>query len=77
MADPWTILAAAAIEGVVGNPDRLHARALHPVAWLGAASTGPDQSLAVDRALDEIAAMLECSFNMPALAAIAGLEAAA
>ena len=37
MADPWIVLAAAAIEGVVGYPDRLHARAPHPVAWLGAA----------------------------------------
>ena len=47
------------------------------LARLGAVSTGLDQSLAVDRALDEIAAMLERSFDIPALAAIAGLDAAA
>ncbi|HTK35943.1 MAG TPA: cobyric acid synthase [Caulobacteraceae bacterium] len=40
---------------------------------LGAASAATDQRLAVDRALDEIAAVLEQSFDIPRLAAIAGL----
>ncbi|HTI67343.1 MAG TPA: adenosylcobinamide-phosphate synthase CbiB [Caulobacteraceae bacterium] len=34
--NPWTVLGAAVIEGLVGYPERLHARAPHPVAWLGA-----------------------------------------
>jgi adenosylcobinamide-phosphate synthase len=34
-ADPWLVLGAAAIEAVVGYPDRLHRRAPHPVVWIG------------------------------------------
>jgi adenosylcobyric acid synthase len=41
---------------------------------LGAASDGLDQSLRVDRALDEIAGALERAFDIEALAALAGLE---
>ncbi|HTI67344.1 MAG TPA: cobyric acid synthase [Caulobacteraceae bacterium] len=46
------------------------------LARLGAAAGDEDQAAAVDRALDEIAAMLERSLDIPALAAIAGLETA-
>ncbi len=35
-ADPWIVLAAAAIEAAVGYPDALHRRLPHPVAWIGA-----------------------------------------
>ena len=41
---------------------------------IGAGSTGEDQGAAVDRALDDLAAALERSLDIPALAAIAGLE---
>ena len=34
-ADPWLVLAAAAVEGVAGYPRRLHAIVPHPVAWIG------------------------------------------
>lgn len=34
-ADPWLVLAAAAVEGVAGYPRRLHAVVPHPVAWFG------------------------------------------
>lgn len=40
MADPWLVLAAALVEGVLGYPDRLHERIPHPVAWIGAALSG-------------------------------------
>jgi adenosylcobyric acid synthase len=43
------------------------------LAELGAASQGADQRLAVDRALEEIGAALEQAFDIPRLAAIAGL----
>ncbi len=43
------------------------------LAGLGAASDGLDQSTRIDAALDEIAATLAVSFDLPALAAIAGL----
>jgi adenosylcobyric acid synthase len=45
------------------------------LAELGAASDRLDQSARVDQALDEIAAALEAAFDIPTLAAIAGLEA--
>ncbi len=41
---------------------------------LGAGSDGLDQTQRVDRALDEIAAVLEQAFDIEALAALAGLE---
>lgn len=41
---------------------------------LGAGSDGLDQSLRVDRALDEIASALERAFDIEALAVLAGLE---
>lgn len=44
------------------------------LAQLGAASDGLDQHARVDVALDEIAAVLQQSFDIPRLAAIAGLE---
>ncbi len=44
------------------------------LAELGAASDGLDQIARVDAALDEIAAVLQSSFDIPRLAAIAGLE---
>jgi adenosylcobyric acid synthase len=43
------------------------------LGWLGGTSNRLDQRLAVDLALDEIAAALERSLDIPALAAIAGL----
>jgi adenosylcobinamide-phosphate synthase len=36
-ADPWLVLAAAALEGAAGYPRRLHAVIPHPVAWIGGA----------------------------------------
>ena len=45
------------------------------LAELGATSAGADQAGAVDAALDEIASALEQAFDIPALAAIAGLAA--
>ncbi len=44
------------------------------LAELGAASDGLDQIARVDAALDEIAVVLQSSFDIPRLAAIAGLE---
>ena len=44
------------------------------LAELGATSDGLDQTARVDAALDEIAAVLQSSFDIPRLAAIAGLE---
>lgn len=44
------------------------------LAELGAVSDRLDQSTRVDQALDDIAAALEAAFDIPALAAIAGLE---
>lgn len=44
------------------------------LAELGAASDGLDQIARVDAALDEIAAVLQSAFDIPRLAAIAGLE---
>ncbi|USQ93635.1 cobyric acid synthase [Caulobacter sp. RL271] len=41
---------------------------------LGAASDGLDQAVRIDRALDEIAGVLEQSFDIPALMRLAGLE---
>jgi adenosylcobyric acid synthase len=58
---------------VHGLFDQAEARAAM-LAELGAVSDGLDQALRVDQALDEIAAMLEQSFDIPALAALAGLE---
>jgi adenosylcobyric acid synthase len=43
------------------------------LAELGAASDGLDQTARVDAALDEIAETLGRAFDIPALAAIAGL----
>lgn len=39
-ADPWLVLAAAGVEGVVGYPRRLHALVPHPVVWIGRALRG-------------------------------------
>jgi adenosylcobinamide-phosphate synthase len=36
-ADPWLVLTAAAVEGAFAYPAALHARAPHPVVWLGGA----------------------------------------
>jgi len=58
---------------VHGLFDRGEARA-ELLADLGVASDLVDQSARVDQALDEIAAALEAAFDIPALAAIAGLE---
>ena len=43
------------------------------LACLGAASTGQDRAQSIDAALDEVAAMLEASLDIPALARIVGL----
>ena len=58
---------------VHGLFERSEARAAL-LAELGARSDGVDQAHRVDQALDEIAAALEQAFDIPALAAIAGLE---
>jgi adenosylcobyric acid synthase len=58
---------------VHGLFDRGEARAAL-LAELGARSEGVDQAVRVDRALDEIADALERAFDIPALAALAGLE---
>ena len=58
---------------VHGLFDRGEARAAL-LAELGAASDAIDQAVRVDQALDEVAAALEQAFDIPALAAIAGLE---
>jgi adenosylcobyric acid synthase len=58
---------------VHGLFDRAEARAAL-LAELGAASDGLDQHARVDAGLDEIAAVLQQSFDIPRLAAIAGLE---
>jgi adenosylcobyric acid synthase len=58
---------------VHGLFDRGDARAAL-LAELGVRSEGLDQAIRVDQALDEIAAALEQAFDIPALAAIAGLE---
>ncbi|WP_312163815.1 adenosylcobinamide-phosphate synthase CbiB [Phenylobacterium sp.] len=42
-ADPWIVLAAAAVEGACGYPARL--RVPHPVVWIGAALRRLDQAL--------------------------------
>lgn len=34
-ASPWIVLAAAALEAVVGYPPALHRRVPHPIAWIG------------------------------------------
>lgn len=34
-ADPWIVLAALAVEALVGYPAALHRRVPHPVVWLG------------------------------------------
>lgn len=57
---------------VHGLFDRTSARAAL-LAPLGAGADGPDQSARVDAALDDIAAILERSLDMGALAKIAGL----
>jgi adenosylcobyric acid synthase len=44
------------------------------LAELGAVSDGLDQTARIDAALDEIAQVLERSFDIPTLAAIAGLD---
>lgn len=37
---PWIVLAAAALEAVVGYPEALHRRIPHPVVWIGTLITG-------------------------------------
>ena len=58
---------------VHGLFDRGEARA-ELLAELGATAEGQDQTVRVDQALDEIAAVLERSFDIPALMRLAGLE---
>lgn len=58
---------------VHGLFDRGEARAAL-LAELGAKSDGADQLARVDAALDDIAVVLERAFDIPALAALAGLE---
>jgi adenosylcobyric acid synthase len=62
-------VAGAYVHGLFGRGE---ARAAF-LATLGAGSSGADHALAVDAALDEIAAELEHAFDIPALSAIAGL----
>lgn len=58
---------------VHGLFDRGEARA-ELLSTLNAASDGVDQTVRIDQALDEIAGVLEQSFDIPALMRLAGLE---
>jgi len=82
---PLLVLDGGAGEGAVSADGRIAGAYVHGLfnaaparramlAQLGAASDGVDQTARVDAALDAIAAELERAFDIPALAAIAGLE---
>lgn len=82
---PFLIRADGTGEGAVSADGRIAGAYVHGLfdkasaraallADLGAASDGLDQHARVDAALDEIAAVLQQSFDIPRLAAIAGLE---
>jgi adenosylcobinamide-phosphate synthase len=43
VVDPWLVLAAAVIEGLIGYPDALHRVFPHPVVWLGRMVGGFDK----------------------------------
>ncbi|PZR35884.1 adenosylcobinamide-phosphate synthase CbiB [Caulobacter segnis] len=42
---PWIVLAAAAVEAVVGYPDALHRRVPHPVVWIGGLISSLERAL--------------------------------
>jgi adenosylcobyric acid synthase len=83
--DPMLILDDGGVDGAVSADGRIMGCYVHGLfnqgsarraflEGLGARSDGQDQSLRVDRALDEIAAVLEHAFDIEALALLAGLE---
>jgi adenosylcobyric acid synthase len=83
--DPMLILDGGGVDGAVSADGRIMGCYVHGLfnqgsarraflEGLGARSDGQDQSLRVDRALDEIAAVLEHAFDIEALALLAGLE---
>jgi adenosylcobyric acid synthase len=83
--DPMLILNDGGVDGAVSADGRIMGCYVHGLfnqgsarraflEGLGAKSDGQDQSLRVDRALDEIAAVLEHAFDIEALALLAGLE---
>jgi adenosylcobyric acid synthase len=84
-ARPYLIFDDGARDGAVSADGRVAGAYVHGLfdagaaraallAGLGASCTGEDRAVAVDAALDEIAAALEVSLDIPALAALAGLE---
>jgi adenosylcobinamide-phosphate synthase len=70
-ADPWLVLAAAAVEGVVAYPHRLHAIVPHPVAWIGW------QLRALERALNRGGDLARRIAGLAALLIVAGSAAGA
>jgi adenosylcobyric acid synthase len=84
-ARPMLTFADGTADGAISDDGRVRGCYVHGlfdrgearsalVAELGARSEGLDQAVRVDQALDEIAAALEQAFDIPTLAAIAGLE---
>ena len=87
LARPLLIREDGAGEGAVSADGRIAGAYVHGLfnhgaaraallSQLGVAANGVDQAARVDAALDRIAKSLADSFDIPALAAIAGLEAA-
>ena len=85
LARPFLIRDDGSGEGAVSADGRVAGAYVHGLfdlasargallAELGAVADPLDQSQRIDAALDEIAAVLEASFDIPRLAAIAGLE---
>jgi adenosylcobyric acid synthase len=85
LSRPFLVRDDGAGEGAVSPDGRIMGAYVHGLfglgearaallAGLGAASDGLDQTVRVEAALDEIAAILEKSFDIEQLAAIAGLE---
>jgi adenosylcobyric acid synthase len=84
-ARPMLTFADGTADGAISDDGRVRGCYVHGlfdrgearsalVAELGARSEGLDQAVRVDQALDEIATALEQAFDIPTLAAIAGLE---
>jgi adenosylcobyric acid synthase len=84
---PFLIHAEGRPDGAVSPDGRISGAYLHGLfdkataraeilGRLGAASTGPDQSVRVDLALDELAVALEACFDIPAIMELAGLASA-
>lgn len=82
---PMLTFADGVSDGAISADDRVRGAYVHGLfdqgearaallAELGAVSNGVDQTLRIDQALDEIAAVFEQAFDIPALAKLAGLE---